>query len=94
MEKTPHSALSGDGALKFAQDNGLDWCEPNELLNGQRCLPHEYYDDYVRYSMEGGSFPADAPEIRPQKIDTCDCACAVAIDRDGKLACATSTGND
>ncbi|XP_046844648.1 probable serine/threonine-protein kinase ireA [Xenia sp. Carnegie-2017] len=92
MEKTPHSALSGDGALKFAQDNGLDWCEPNELLNGQRYLPHKYFNDYAQYFMEGGPFPADVPEIRPEETDTCDCACAVAIDRDGKLACATSTG--
>ncbi|XP_046844565.1 uncharacterized protein LOC124438453 [Xenia sp. Carnegie-2017] len=92
MEKTPHSALSGDGALKFAQDNGLDWCEPNELLNGQRYLPNKYFNDYAQYFMEGGPFPADVPEIRPDETDTCDCACAVAIDRDGKLACATSTG--
>ncbi|XP_046853568.1 isoaspartyl peptidase/L-asparaginase-like [Xenia sp. Carnegie-2017] len=92
MDKTPHCALSGDGALKFAKDNGLDWCEPNELLNEQRRLPHKYFNDYSRYFMEGGAFPADAPEIIPEKTDTCDCACAVAIDRDGKLACATSTG--
>ncbi|XP_046844642.1 uncharacterized protein LOC124438520 [Xenia sp. Carnegie-2017] len=92
MKKTPHSALSGDGALKFAQDNGLDWCEPNELLNGQRRVPPKYFNDFVRYFMEEGSFPADAPEIRPEEVDTCDCACAVAIDRDGKMACATSTG--
>ena len=94
MEETQHSALNGDGALKFAQDNGLDWCEPNELLNGQRRLPPEYFNDYVRYFMEGGPFPADAPEIRHEKTDTSDTAGAVAIDRDGKLACATSTGND
>ena len=72
----------------------MDWCEPNELLNGQRCLPHEYYNDYARYFMEGGTFPADAPEIRPEETDTCNTVGAVVIDRYGKLACATSTGND
>ncbi|XP_046853556.1 isoaspartyl peptidase/L-asparaginase-like isoform X2 [Xenia sp. Carnegie-2017] len=92
MEKTQHCALSGDGALKFAQNNGLDWCEPNELLNRQKVLPPEYFKDYAKYFMEEGPFPADAPDFGPEETDTCDCAGAVAIDRDGKLACATSTG--
>ncbi|XP_046844567.1 serine/threonine-protein kinase/endoribonuclease IRE1-like [Xenia sp. Carnegie-2017] len=93
MEKTPECALYGDGALKFAQDNGLDWCKPNELLKRQRCLPHEYYNDYTRYFMEGGPFPADAPKIILEEIDACNTVGAVVIDRYGKLACATSTGD-
>ncbi|XP_046862169.1 uncharacterized protein LOC124455576 isoform X2 [Xenia sp. Carnegie-2017] len=91
MENKPHYVLSGDDALKFAQDNGLDLCEPNELLNRQRRLPPKYFNACMRY-LGREYFTVDAPEIRPDEVDTCDCACAVAIDRDGKLACATSTG--
>ena len=32
MEKTPHCALSGDGALKFAKSEGFPYFEPNELI--------------------------------------------------------------
>ena len=32
MENTPHCALSGDGALKFAVSEGFPYFEPNELI--------------------------------------------------------------
>lgn len=35
MENTPHCALSGDGALKFAVREGFPYFEPNELIGPQ-----------------------------------------------------------
>ncbi|XP_046844130.1 serine/threonine-protein kinase/endoribonuclease ire-1-like isoform X2 [Xenia sp. Carnegie-2017] len=92
MEDTPHSALSGDGALNFALSKGFLCCSPNELINKQKRLPPEYFEDYVKFFCDGGPFPDISPDFYPEEGFNGDTACAVAIDRYGKLACATSTG--
>ncbi|XP_046853564.1 isoaspartyl peptidase/L-asparaginase-like isoform X6 [Xenia sp. Carnegie-2017] len=92
MEETPHCALSGDGALNFALSKGFPCCSPNELINKQKRLPPEYFEAYVKFFYNGGPFPDISPDIYPEEAFTCDTACAVAIDRHGKLACASSTG--
>ncbi|XP_046853565.1 isoaspartyl peptidase/L-asparaginase-like [Xenia sp. Carnegie-2017] len=92
MKETPHCALSGEGALHFALSKGFPCCSPNELINKQKRLPPECFEAYVKFFCNGGPFPDIALDISPEEAFTCDTACAVAIDRHGKLACATSTG--
>ncbi|XP_046844890.1 isoaspartyl peptidase/L-asparaginase-like [Xenia sp. Carnegie-2017] len=92
MEQTPHCALSGDGALKFALSKGFPCCSPNELINKQKRLPPEYFMAYVDFFCDGRPFPDISPDISLEEGFNGDTAFAVAIDRNGRLACATSTG--
>ena len=85
MRESPHCALTGDGALKFATDNNLPICDPDELISQQArekvSVSYEDYLKYVSYYYEG----------KPVQ-ETQDTVAAVALDVNGHLACATSTG--
>ena len=85
MYDSPHCALSGDGALEFAQSKGFQICEPKDLISKvareKVTVSYENYLDYVAYYYEG----------KPGK-ETQDTVSAVAMDANGHLACAMSTG--
>ncbi len=89
MYDSPHCALSGDGALKFAMDNNFPICEPDELISQQaRQRPQVSYKDtpkYVDYML------LDIP-VEETLDDFMDTVSAVALDVNGHFACATSTG--
>ena len=89
MDKSPHCALSGEGAHEFAQRLRLDGiCEPEELKGGNGCpnqktgISNEKFGGYSDHDFMG-------KPIQPQE---CDSVGAVAIDRNGNLACANSAG--
>ena len=92
MEESYHCALSGDGALKFAKEKGFPGiCEPGDLVEKETCLKkkidYESYPEFVE-SYFGGKTSRDS-----QEFYTYDTVSAVAMDENGRLACATSTGN-
>jgi beta-aspartyl-peptidase (threonine type) len=89
MEKSPHVMMVGDGAEKFAAEQGIElvdekyfWTEPrwNEL---QRILQQE------KDKTAGKKVSVNYAEIPYNKFGTVG---AVALDKDGNLAAGTSTG--
>jgi beta-aspartyl-peptidase (threonine type) len=80
MTKTPFSMLAGEGALKFALENGFERCSEEELLVGRQL---EDYREFVRTGV------LRTREVFEGNRDTVG---ACAIDSDGRVAAATSTG--
>ncbi|MFL6728795.1 MAG: isoaspartyl peptidase/L-asparaginase family protein [Sphingomicrobium sp.] len=76
MEQGPHVFLTGRGADKFAQDAGLEQADPTWFVTQER---RRQLDELLAH----GGFDADV------KYGTVG---AVALDRDGHVAAATSTG--
>ena len=93
MDESPHCALSGEGALKFAQSLGNfggicnpedlkgDDC-PNQILN----VAHPQFGEFSDLLYKG------RPMFESEDEQMHDTVSAVAIDFNGHLACANSTG--
>lgn len=82
MEKTPHVLLIGDGAEKFAVEAGVERVDPAYFDTPYR---YEQWQKVLKSEQQkGATKPADA-----EKHGTVG---AVALDRHGDLAAATSTG--
>jgi L-asparaginase / beta-aspartyl-peptidase len=77
--ESPFAVFTGDGARRFAQENGVETCDPDELASGtERAI----WEERVRH-----------PD--PDWVGTMfgrDTVGAVALDRAGNLAAGTSTG--
>ena len=81
MEHTEHCLLAGAGALSFARKMGVPLAEPHELLTPREL---EYYEKIK-------NDPSFAPCKLFEPLPTGTVG-AVAMDRYGNLAAATSTG--
>lgn len=79
LEKCPHMMLISDGAERFAADNGIPLCDPEELVS-----PAER-EAWLRCSKDSHA----AEHHRGHEQGTVG---AVAFDRHGHLFAATSTG--
>ncbi len=82
MEETEHVLLSGEGAMQFAIENNI------------AMESEEYFYDELRYkqwqeAVKKGSMQLDHTPLDEKKFGTVG---AVALDRHGNLAAATSTG--
>lgn len=82
MEKTEHVFMAGEGAMQFAIKEGFE------------ILPPDYFYDEFRYQQwqeikNTDSFQLDHSDNKDSKFGTVG---AVALDSDGNLAAATSTG--
>jgi beta-aspartyl-peptidase (threonine type) len=80
MERTPHVFLAGDGAETFARETGVEIVDPSYFRTPERW--DELQRELRRESANATALPA--PEMGTVG--------AVAFDRDGNLAAATSTG--
>ena len=107
MDESPHCALTGDGALEFAlsRKNFDEICAPTDL-KGDNCayqnsnLERNFatFTDLSRNIYKGG--PINVPliyeefeePVHTQGQPNMDTVSAVAIDRNGFLACANSSG--
>ena len=78
MEKSPHVMLAGDGARRFALEQGFD--EVDLLTPASR-------EAWQKWRGEGGSAPVDHHE-NPENHDTIG---MVAVDADGNVAASCST---
>ena len=79
LERCPHSMLVGDGAERFAQNSGLPLCNPADLVSeAEHAAWHRCREDQHA-----------AIHHRGHEQGTVG---AVAMDRDGRLFAATSTG--
>lgn len=82
MEKSEHVFLAGEGAQIFAKENGYELASP------------EYFHDDFRHQQwleikDTDSFQLDHATKKDSKFGTVG---AVACDKDGNIAAATSTG--
>ncbi len=74
--------LIADGAMQFAKECGMEELDPRELLTARELKLYEQIKNDSEFKVLnafGGPSPSDTVG-------------AVALDRDGNLACATSTG--
>ena len=79
LEKSPHMMLIGEGAERFAGENGVSLCDPQELIS-----PIER-EAWLRCRADSHA----AIHHRGHEQGTVG---AVALDREGRLFAATSTG--
>lgn len=89
MEKTDHVLVVGDGAEKLARLYNLERKNPITELR------LKYYEDQKKALFEGKSeLPklADLVKSHPELFGQLDTVGAVALDKDGNVAVATSTG--
>ena len=91
MEKSYHCALSGEGALRFAERIGFPICDPNDLIDEEikertKAFTYERYCDIIKNVCDGTPVPESDPYCN-------DSVSAVALDSNGHFACAISTGN-
>jgi len=78
-EKCPHMMLVGEGAERFVKEKGIPFCAPEELVSEAE------WEAYLRCSKDEHA----AEHHRGHEQGTVG---AVAIDREGRLFAATSTG--
>lgn len=84
MENSPHVMMSGDGADTFAAEQGLELVDPSYFFTQRR------WDALQRAKAEeAGAQVTAAGDPDDRKFGTVG---AVALDREGNLAAATSTG--
>ncbi|HLW35327.1 MAG TPA: isoaspartyl peptidase/L-asparaginase [Chthoniobacterales bacterium] len=81
MEKSPHVMMAGPGAEAFAKEHGI------ELVDAKYFFTQERWDELQRDKAKEKGGVGDK-----KFIVTNDTVGAVALDRNGNLAAATSTG--
>lgn len=88
MEKSPHVLLTGRGAEQFALENGVDTVGPAWFFTQERW---DYLQQVLAEEKAKGKTGALEKDdvFRDSKFGTVGC---VALDREGNLAAATSTG--
>lgn len=95
MEKSPHVLMTGKGAEKFAKEKGLEIVDPSYFYTEHRwkALKAAIAEDSTRMKLDHDDSTRQSalkqPENRDYKYGTVG---AVALDRHGNLAAATSTG--
>jgi len=95
MEKSPHVMLIGPGADAFARDHGLEQVDPSFFFTER-----QWQELARQLGMEGKPVPPRPPgappttvEVHPDaKVQEFGTVGAVALDRNGNVAAATSTG--
>src|ERR1700752_545656 len=87
LSESPHVYFVGEGAEKFAGEHGVPLCENEDLI-----IPREV-ERLRKYQAEAAQHGNDlfAPDTDDTTISH-DTVGAVALDRDGNIAAATSTG--
>ena len=79
LEKCPHMMLVGEGAERFAREHGIEFCDPEELIS----------DAEQEAWLKCRNDKHAAEHHRGHEQGTVG---AVALDKDGNLFAATSTG--
>jgi len=92
LSESPHVYFVGEGAERFAAEHGIALCKNEDLI-----LPREV-ERLRQYQAEDSQHGNDlfAPDLDEKRPDdpaiSHDTVGAVALDRDGNIAAATSTG--
>ncbi|MCM4154904.1 isoaspartyl peptidase/L-asparaginase [Gramella sp. AN32] len=88
MENSEHVMLSGKGAEKFAEEQGLEIVDPSYFYTENRFKALEQAKERETKKKDSSMAFYD-PYIKNEKFGTVGCA---ALDKDGNLAAGTSTG--
>jgi len=88
MERSPHVMLIGAGAEQFAVEHGFELVDPAWFRTEERWQQLQKAKQALAADPQAG-ISRDAPGLFDTKFGTVG---AVAVDRDGDLAAATSTG--
>lgn len=106
MEKSPHVMMAGPGAEKFAREQGLEIVDPSYFYTEERWRGLErarrkdslILDSVLKLNKSTGQIKKDDPRAGINLVtgtnhdDKFGTVGAVALDRYGNLAAATSTG--
>ncbi|MGI9100936.1 MAG: isoaspartyl peptidase/L-asparaginase [Terriglobales bacterium] len=84
LDESPHVYLVGNGAEAFAQEHGISLCANEELV-----VPREI--EHLREAQQKQS-AGETHEIFAAPTNSHDTVGAVALDKSGNIAAATSTG--
>jgi len=96
LSESPHVYFVGEGAEKFAAEHGIPLCKNEDLV-----IPREverlraYQAELAQRGAKDGAKPAGNDLFAPSDDDATishDTVGAVALDREGNIAAATSTG--
>jgi beta-aspartyl-peptidase (threonine type) len=82
LSESPHVYFLGEGAERFAAEHGIALCDNEDLV-----IPREV----ERLRAFQAQAPNEAPDLFAPTISH-DTVGAIALDRDGNIAAATSTG--
>ena len=90
MDNSPHVMMAGNGAEKFAEEQGLQLVDPNYFHTDNRfnSLKRAKEREAIELDHDDKSAFYD-PTIKDYKFGTVGCA---ALDKNGNLAAGTSTG--
>jgi beta-aspartyl-peptidase (threonine type) len=93
LSESPHVYFVGDGAEKFAAEHGISLCKNEDLI-----VPRElerlrkYQAELARRDVRQDGNDLFAPDDSDDLAISHDTVGAVALDRNGNIAAATSTG--
>jgi beta-aspartyl-peptidase (threonine type) len=87
LSESPHVYFVGEGAERFAEEHGVELCANKELVIAREV---ERLREYQREAAARGS-EKDGKDLFAPAVSH-DTVGAVALDRDGNIAAATSTG--
>lgn len=85
MDKSPHVLLMGEGAEKFGREHGFEMMPNSYFQTERRRKQWERLQEKKRSSGQASHFYLNNPEV----LGTVGC---VALDKNGNLTAATSTG--
>lgn len=86
LSESPHVYFVAEGAERFAAEHGVKLCENKDLVIPREVERLREYQSRVKEGKEPSGNDLFAPEISHDTVG------AVALDRDGNIAAATSTG--
>jgi beta-aspartyl-peptidase (threonine type) len=94
LSESPHVYFVGEGAERFAAEHGVALCENKALIIPREVERLRAYQEQIAHHGEPNGndlFAGSAHQIDDATISH-DTVGAVALDRDGNIAAATSTG--
>lgn len=92
MLKTNHTFLGGKNVMKFAREHGFEILPPGSLVTEYAKEALEEYKRQHKAGMDVSNAPTEIGDRRPKFNDEVGTVGAVAIDSEGNVAAATSTG--
>jgi len=87
LSESPHVYFVSEGAERFAAEHGIPLCKNEDLIIPREVVRLREYQ--AEANPHGGELFASSPDDMTISHDTVG---AVALDRDGNIAAATSTG--